>query len=85
MQKRVIGFTLTAKCIHNEGYGMEFVIGDCYKARIGQFGALSVIGRDKESYIYPPELFEVRDSDGNLLKWNGDGTWTTIKEGGMVT
>lgn len=81
MRKRRIDFTLTAKCINNKGYEMEFVVGDSYKARIVQFGALSVIGRDNESYIYPAELFEVRrNSDGNLLKWNGDGTWTTVKE-----
>ena len=72
------GFTLTAKFINNKGYEMEFVVGDSYQACIGQMGALGVIGRDDESYIYPPELFEVRNSDGNLLKWNGDGTWTTV-------
>ena len=81
MRKRRIDFTLTAKCINNKGYEMEFVVGDSYKARIVQFGSLSVIGRDNESYIYPAELFEVRrNSDGNLLKWNGDGTWMTVKE-----
>lgn len=78
MKKKAIAFTLTAKCINNKEYEMEFVVGDSYKARIVQFGALSVIGRDNESYIYPSNLFEVRDADGNLLKRNEDGTWTTV-------
>lgn len=81
MTKQVIGFTLTAKCISNEGYEMEFVVGDSYRARIVQFGALSVIGRDNESYIYPAKLFEVRNEAGEVLKRNADRTWTTVKEG----
>lgn len=78
MKKQAIGFTLAAKCINNKDFEFEFVVGEVYKARIVQFGALSVIGRDKESYIYPSNLFEVRDAGGNLLKRNADGTWTTV-------
>jgi hypothetical protein len=75
MKKQAIGFTLTAKCISNENYKADFVVGDSYRARIAQFGALSVIGLDNESYIYPAEMFEVRDADGNLLTQDADGTW----------
>ncbi len=80
MRKRRIGFTLTAKCINNKGYEMEFVVGDSYQACIGQMNVLGVIGRDNEAYVYPSKLFEVRDVAGNLLKRNEDGTWTTVKE-----
>ena len=76
--KKTVGFTLTAKCINNKGYEVEFDVGSTYKARISQFGMLSVIGCDNDSYIYPSELFEVRDTDGNLLKRNKDGTWETV-------
>ncbi len=61
MRKRRIGFTLTAKCINNKGYEMEFVVGDSYQACIGQMNVLGVIGRDNEAYVYPSKLFEVRD------------------------
>ena len=55
------------------------MVGDSYKARISQFGALSVIGCDKESYLYPSKLFEIRGAEGHLLKHSKDGTkriWT---------
>ncbi len=76
--KYTVGSTLTAKCINNKGYEVEFDVGDSYKAHVSQFGMLAVIGWDNESYIYPSELFEVRDADGNLLKRNKDGTWTAV-------
>ena len=72
------GFTLTAKCINNEGYEMEFVVGDSYQACIAQMGALGVIGRDNEAYIYPAKLFDVRNEAGEVLKRNADRTWTTV-------
>ncbi len=57
---------------------MEFVVGGSYQACIGQLNALIVIGRDDEAYVYPSNLFETRDADGNILKQNKDGTWTAV-------
>lgn len=56
--KLSIGSTLTVKCINNKGYELEFDVGETYEAHIVQYGALGVIGKDNEPYIYPPKLFE---------------------------